>query len=107
MTPIHLAAKSGNLKACELLLDAACAVRDYINSEDDGGWTPLVWACEHGHTEVARYLIKKGADLHRRDVEQNLALHWASFSDGAKIVELLTSCGSEVNSTNVHGDTAL
>jgi hypothetical protein len=21
--------------------------RNFINVKDDGGWTPLVWACEH------------------------------------------------------------
>lgn len=107
MTPIHLAAKCGNFEACDLLLEAAFALRDYINSEDDGGWTPLIWACEHSHTKIAKYLINKGADLHRRDVEQNLALHWAAFSDSSHITECLLNCGNDVNSCNVQGDTAL
>lgn len=107
MAPIHLAAKCGNFEVCDLLLEAAFAIRDYINSEDDGGWTPLIWACEHGHANVAKYLINKGADWQRRDVEQNLALHWAAFSDSSRITEYLLNCGCDVNATNVHGDTPL
>lgn len=107
MTALHLAAKCGNLEACELLLKASLWSRDYINLGDDGGWTPLVWACEHGHTDVATYLIKNGADPNLRDVEQNIALHWAAFSDSARITELLLNHGSDVNAVNAHGESPL
>lgn len=107
MTALHLAAKCGNLKACELLLAAASAIKNFVNSQDDGGWTPLVWACEHGYAEVANFLIYKGADASLRDVEHNVALHWAAFSGSAHIAELLLNKGCDVNAVNAHGDTPL
>jgi euchromatic histone-lysine N-methyltransferase len=106
MTALHLAAKCGNLKACESLLKAAAA-KSFVNSQDDGGWTPLVWACEHGYADIANFLIYKGADASLRDVEHNVALHWAAFSGSSHIAELLLNKGCDVNAVNAHGDTPL
>ncbi|ENN73908.1 hypothetical protein YQE_09480, partial [Dendroctonus ponderosae] len=104
MTALHAAARTGNLAACQALLRANKGLCDM---RDDGGWTPLVWACEHGFTEVARFLLDQGADIHSRDVEQNVALHWAAFKGSAATAELLLNLNSDVNVVNVHGDTPL
>lgn len=105
MTALHLAAKAGNLEACHYLLCTPNVTRKFINSVDDGGWTPLVWAAEHCHTKVARFLLSKKADPLLRDVEQNIALHWSAFSGSVDITEMLLNHGCDVNSTNIHGDT--
>ncbi|XP_023019599.2 histone-lysine N-methyltransferase EHMT2 [Leptinotarsa decemlineata] len=107
MTPLHVAAKCGNLGACKILLQAGATIKNYVNCQDDGGWTPLVWACENGYGEVADLLINKGADPLLRDVEHNEALHWASFSGSSHIVELLLNKGCNVNTVNAHGETPL
>lgn len=107
MTALHIAAKCGNLSACQILLQAAATLNNFVNSQDDGGWTPLVWACEHGYVEVANYLIIKGADPSLRDVEHNEALHWAAFSGSSNIVELLLNKGCDVNTVNAHGESPL
>ena len=31
------------------------------------GWTPLLAACEGGHSATAQSLIEKGADLNKQD----------------------------------------
>ena len=31
------------------------------------GWTPLIAACEKGHSEIAQLLTEKGADLNKQD----------------------------------------
>jgi euchromatic histone-lysine N-methyltransferase len=54
MTALHLAAKAGNIQSCHYLLAVANTARTYIDIVDDGGWTPLVWAAEHCHVDVAR-----------------------------------------------------
>ena len=38
-----------------------------INCQDDGGWTPLVWATESCHLAVVRYMLLVGADPNIRD----------------------------------------
>ena len=35
--------------------------------QDDGGWTPIVWASEHDHLNVVKYLLKRGANPNIRD----------------------------------------
>lgn len=90
MTALHLAAQNGHLECSHIILGANKLPRNHINVKDDGGWTPLVWACEHKHEGVIRYLIDQGADPFTTDVEMNVALHWAAFS-GKKRNTLLVS----------------
>ncbi|CAH1111046.1 unnamed protein product [Psylliodes chrysocephalus] len=107
MTALHVSAKCGNLDACRILIEAGSSQRNYVNCQDDGGWTPLVWACENGFSEIADFLISKGADPKLRDVEYNEALHWAAFSGCSHIVEMLVNRGCNVNTVNAHGETPL
>ncbi|XP_066245089.1 histone-lysine N-methyltransferase EHMT1 isoform X1 [Euwallacea similis] len=106
MTSLHLAAKFGNLEACNIVLCNA-VMPNFVNVQDDGGWTALVWACEHGYKEVVKYLLSMGADISIRDVEHNVALHWAAFKGSTEIVELLLNLKTDIDVTNVHGDTPL
>ena len=32
------------------------------NTQDEGGWTPIVWAADNGHVESARLLLQLGAN---------------------------------------------
>jgi len=38
-----------------------------INIEDENGTTPLYFACEEGHIEVVKYLVKQGANINKRN----------------------------------------
>ncbi|CAB3372667.1 Hypothetical predicted protein [Cloeon dipterum] len=109
MTALHLAAKNGNYEACTLILTEqnTTSTRTLLDAQDDGGWTALVWACEHGHFGIVKYLITKKADPLIRDTEQNIALHWSTFSGSADICELLMNSGCNVNAANAQGDTPL
>lgn len=106
MTPLHMAAKCGNLDALKCILNSV-TLPNFVNCRDDGGWTPLVWACEHGHIDVVSYLISNGANPHLRDVEYNEALHWAAFSGSSDVLAMLLNAGCDVNTVNVQGETPL
>ena len=54
MTCLHLAAKSGNFVACRHILDSGRLTRHAINIQDEGGWTPLVWASENRCINVVK-----------------------------------------------------
>jgi euchromatic histone-lysine N-methyltransferase len=54
-----------------------------------------------------RFLMSKRADPLIRDSEQNIALHWSTFSGSVDISELLLNYGCNVNATNAQGDTPL
>ena len=55
MTALHVAAKHGNLEACHYIMTMTEGSK-LINSQDDGGWTPVVWASEHKHPTVVKYV---------------------------------------------------
>lgn len=57
-TPLHLAAKYGNLSSVKLLLDGGAKI-DIVSY---GGWTPLIWSSMKGHAAVSKLLIERGAD---------------------------------------------
>ena len=55
MTALHLACKHGNLEACHYIMTQGNG-KSFINAQDDGGWTPLVWGCEHQRVDIVKYL---------------------------------------------------
>jgi hypothetical protein len=60
MSSLRQAAVANNVPAARALLDSGCPV----NTTADGGPTPLAWAAVAGHTEMASFLLSRGADLH-------------------------------------------
>ncbi|KAK3526459.1 hypothetical protein QTP70_027719, partial [Hemibagrus guttatus] len=103
-TGLHHAAKLGNLEIITLLLNTG---QVDINAQDSGGWTPVIWAAEHKHTDVIRALLNRGADVTLKDKEMNVCVHWASFAGSAEIAELVLNAGCPLSSVNLHGDTPL
>lgn len=35
--------------------------------QDDGGWTPMIWASEFRHTDIVGLIISKGGDPNIKD----------------------------------------
>jgi len=56
---IHKAAGDGNIEAVKQYLDGGADV----NAKYVAGWTPLQFATEKGHKEIADLLIANGADV--------------------------------------------
>ncbi|XP_077378022.1 histone-lysine N-methyltransferase EHMT1a isoform X2 [Festucalex cinctus] len=100
-TCLHLASKLGHYDVVQHLLSRTTK---YINSQDDGGWTPITWAIEHKHKEVFYLLLARGADINIRDKEQNICLHWAALSGCANVTQALLDAQCDRNAVNVHGD---
>ena len=51
--------------------------------QDDGGWTPIIWAAEYKHIPVVQYLIERGADPNIRDKVS---------SQGPRVPAIQTTC---------------
>ena len=62
-TPLMSAARSGNLRVVELLLDRGAAV-DAVEYERHQ--TALMWAAAQQHADVVRLLAARGANVHAR-----------------------------------------
>ena len=58
MASIHGAAQEGDLMEVMRLVAADPAL---INTHDEEGYLPLMWAADYGHVAVAEHLLLKGA----------------------------------------------
>ncbi|XP_069775679.1 histone-lysine N-methyltransferase EHMT2-like isoform X3 [Narcine bancroftii] len=101
---LHHAAKNGNVQMVQFLL--ATGQVD-LNTQDSGGWTPVIWAAEHKHIEIIRLLLDRGASVALKDNEENICLHWAAFAGSSDIAEVLLNARCDLQAVNMHGDTPL
>jgi len=65
-----------------------------------GSCTPLHLAALHGHLEVARVLLVKGADPNAIDECGLTPLHWAASHGHDAVVSSLLSHGAQVDAKN-------
>lgn len=113
MTALHLAAKTGNFVAAQIILDhyqksaSTFKYERFLNAIDDGGWTAMVWAAEIGHSDMVGYFVSCGCDANVCDAENNTALHWATMSNSIETVVPLLQSDCDYNVQNINGDTPL
>ena len=74
MTALHVSAQSGHCSLVQYLVEVAVVP---LNTQDDGGWTAMVWAAEHRHLDCVRYLLAKGTDPNIRDNVSHLVSYIA------------------------------
>ncbi|XP_071150271.1 ankyrin repeat family A protein 2-like [Mytilus edulis] len=69
------------------------------NKCDEDGWSPLINACKHGHTEIVLALLEKGADCNKCDVVGHSPLiNACKHKHGhTEIVKLLIDKGTDCN----------
>ncbi len=120
---VVLAAGLGNLDLvrdfCEQneSLDGLGIPRRETDSQDEKGWPPeaarmkgdvlgesFQVACRNGHTEVARYLLDRGADLGAMGYFGGTALHWAAAHGHRDTVEFLLEQGADTQSRDTAFD---
>ncbi|MBN2230334.1 MAG: ankyrin repeat domain-containing protein [Candidatus Thorarchaeota archaeon] len=78
-----------------------------LNTVDDRGMLPLLWAALRGHLKIVEYLLDNGADIHKRNHAEWTALMEASLEGHIEIVRLLVERGADVNATTFVSGTAL
>lgn len=104
MTCFHVAVRHGHTDLIQVLLKTG---QIDINDQDDGGWTPIMWAAEDKQYDATQVLIENGANLHIRDLEFNVPLHWAALSGNIEVCKLLLDEHTDINSINIHKETPL
>lgn len=75
----------------------------FVNHRTSGGWTPLIFACAGGHTEIADELIVLGGDVDSADKDGWTALHFAAFNGHRDVVKLLVENGANIYVANNQG----
>lgn len=92
-TGLHQACISGNFPQVRRLLDQ----KHPVNVRDFAGWMPLHEAANHGHIEIVRLLIERGASINDKGgkmCDGVTALHDACGNGCLEVVELLLEAGA-------------
>ncbi|KAJ6103653.1 hypothetical protein N7486_003875 [Penicillium sp. IBT 16267x] len=101
MSALNLASFNGHEQEVELLL---AAQKHDINTADDTGTNPLIWASQNGHDKTVQMLLKYGADVNAQDGEGGNALYAASYRGHDKIVQMLLEHGADVAQGGRYGN---
>ncbi|XP_066503716.1 DNA-binding protein RFXANK [Hoplias malabaricus] len=78
-----------------------------LNSQDEQGFTPLMWAAAFGEIEMVQFLLEKGADPKIFARERESALSLASAGGFADIVNILLKHEVDIDSYDWNGGTPL
>ncbi|XP_015680978.1 protein fem-1 homolog A isoform X2 [Protobothrops mucrosquamatus] len=85
-TPLRAACFDGHLAVARYLVGECGADLEVANRH---GHTCLMIACYKGHADIARYLLERGAEVNRRSLKGNTALHDCAESGSLEILRLL------------------
>lgn len=104
LTPLHLAAQVGNIKAAKIFL----AAKIDVNMRDKQGSTPLLLAIEYGNFTLAEFLIQDAnADVNIADNTGITPLDAAIRSQNSSLTKLLIEKGANVIAVDSLGWTPL
>ena len=92
--PLMTAARTGNLEAVDALLERGA---DVNYNAPGHGQSALMWAISERHSIVARQLVERGADVHRRSSGGYTPLLFAARVGDVDSAKLLIAAGADVN----------
>ena len=113
-TPLHLAAKNGNLAVCKLIIENIFDKNPTPSSISDESWmdqsTPLHLAASNGHFSVCELLINSISKKNPEDETGWTPLHSAAQNGHLRVVKLILDSLSAVrvcNTIDMFGNTPL
>jgi ankyrin repeat protein len=98
---LYTALQEGSLKVAEVLIDWPKTNVEWRTPQDE---SPLMMAALKGHTELARKLIARGADVNKPGWAP---LHYAATSGHLKIMEMLLEEHAFIDAQSPNGTTPL
>ncbi|XP_050951254.1 DNA-binding protein RFXANK [Labeo rohita] len=101
---IHQLAAHGEISQLEVHLSKDSSL---LNTQDERGFTPLMWAAAFGEIMMVEFLLQKGADPKTLARERESALSLASAGGFADIVNVLLQHGVDIDSYDWNGGTPL
>ncbi len=102
-TPLHLAARNGDMMLVSLLLDHG----GDPNTFDASSWTPLQYAMEMGAYELIPLLVRHGANLDLQGPQGNTVLHDAVLRGQDEVIRFLLAHGADPRIPSVRGTPAV
>ncbi|XP_010520958.1 PREDICTED: acyl-CoA-binding domain-containing protein 1 isoform X2 [Tarenaya hassleriana] len=103
MDAIHAFAREGEAENLLKCIESGIPV----NARDSEGRTPLHWAIDRGHLNVAEALVDKNADLNAKDNEGQTPLHYAVMCDREAIAKFLVKRKADTTLKDEDGNTPL
>ena len=95
-TPLHIAARCGNLKTVDLLLKHGANVNTHLIKKYYA-YTPLILASKGKYDKVVNLLIQNGADINAQDFPYfRTALHYAVMNNDTAVVDILFTNGVDL-----------
>lgn len=89
VTPIHLAAKQGNIQITKLLIQAVEEVGDDPITFDHRQRTPIHYAAGSGHGHVLLELLESTEEPITPDNRGKTPIHWAAESGQSDVIKYL------------------
>ncbi len=86
--------EEGDLSKVKELLSGR---KELINTPDENGSTPLIYASKKGHMEIVRYLLENSANVNAKNKSNISPLHYAANYGFKDIVQLLLDKGADIN----------
>ncbi|TMW66984.1 hypothetical protein Poli38472_012100 [Pythium oligandrum] len=94
-----LAARNNNLQALEDALDGGVD----INSRDNHGNSLFILVCQQGNKKIAKFLMRRHADMNLQNLSGNTALHYLHAYKHKDLAEYITSKGAIDTIANAAG----
>ncbi|XP_069118072.1 ankyrin repeat and protein kinase domain-containing protein 1-like [Argopecten irradians] len=104
LTAFAWACSSNRKSTCELLLSNRAMID---LREDRHGMSPLLLASRHNLTNMTKWLLDRGANVHSRDAHGMSALHFAAWNYNVELMECLVARGAMLNTKDRSGKTPL
>lgn len=102
----NMAASNGNVEQVKNLLDGPARPFVDVNTPDEDGTPPLIYASCFGHESVVQALIAAGANVDLQDRNHWSALMWAMTNRHKNIAKLLLDNGASTDAKTNNGRTA-
>ncbi|VVB11315.1 unnamed protein product [Arabis nemorensis] len=100
---IHTFAREGEVENLLKCIESGIPV----NARDSEGRTPLHWAIDRGHLNIAKVLVDKNADVNAKDNEGQTPLHYAVVCDREAIAEFLVKQKANITAKDEDGNSPL
>lgn len=95
---LHIACSGGNVECVKFVAEnLGDKLSQFINTKDDNGVSPLLYATIAESDASIEFLLSKGADVNTRNNDGATPLHFAAADGNFERCKLLVNAGSKLN----------
>ena len=98
LTPLHLAARHNHCRIVNDLLEKGA---DIEITDQQAGWTPLMYAASNGSTQLCHILLSYGANIAKVSFDNETSLMIATNAGHYELAQLLLTSGADVNDQSI------